>query len=123
MTGLIDAIDTAASGDTISLAAGCTYTLTIVNNDTGYGLNGLPVIDKTLTIEGSGATIERSYVDGMPEFRILHVGAGGDLSLNDLTISNGFLGSWYGGGIYNEGILTIANSTISGNVANDGGGI
>ena len=45
------------------------------------------------------------------------------LNLNELTIADGSIyGS--GGGIYNQGTLTVNNSTFSGNTANlYGGGI
>lgn len=42
------------------------------------------------------------------------------VSLNGLTIANGR--GAYGGGIYNEGTLTVSNSTFSGNTASHGGG-
>ena len=76
--------------DTITLALGCTYTLTTTNN----GNNGLPSITTTITINGNGATIQRDLSftcpDGTnPEFRIFHVAGSGDLTLKDLTVSNG----------------------------------
>src|SRR5438128_2374981 len=98
--------------DTISLAAGCIYTLTAADN----GSNGLPVVTSTITIDGNGATITRD--SGAPSFRIFDVAAvGGDLSLDSLTASNGDLFSGNGGGILNEGTLTLTASTLSGNRA------
>ena len=44
----------AESGDTLVLAAGCTYTFTVANNF-WYGPNALPAIQSTMTIEGNGA--------------------------------------------------------------------
>jgi hypothetical protein len=85
-----------AGADTINLAAGSTYTLTDKDPDGGPdGLTGLPSITSQITINGNGATIQRdpSYAcpedDGSSDFRIFHVGSGGNLTLNDLTVSNG----------------------------------
>ena len=61
-------------------------TLTAVNNIT-YGSNGLPVMTSAITIEGNGNTISRQ--SGSPDFRILAVGSGGNLTLNSATISGG----------------------------------
>jgi hypothetical protein len=126
---LIAAINTAnASGEanTITLEAG-TYTLTAVNNNTG-GPNGLPVITSPfpLTIQGAGAevtSIDRSA--SAPPFRIFLVEDTGTLTLNGLTIRGGAVPSdANGGGINNAGMLTIRNSTITGNTAGFvGGGI
>src|SRR6266508_147517 len=68
--GLIAAINTtnSAGADTITLAAGCTYTLTAVNNNGVNGPNGLPVLAGALTINGNGATIARSAAVGTPQF-------------------------------------------------------
>jgi len=112
---LIAAISTAngnGEDDVINLAAGCTYTLTAVDNDTD-GPNGLPSIYTKITINGNGATITRSSAS---DFRIFHLGYNGHLILNDLTITNGRtpLGD-DGGGIYSFGTVIITNSTISGN--------
>jgi hypothetical protein len=131
VTALINAINTAngnAEADTINLAAGGTYTLTAVDNDTD-GPNGLSSIaddgaGNGITINGNGATIQRSSAGGTPDFRILHVAPGGDLTLNDVTITNGDPGANSGGGIYNEGTLKLENVTVKDNDAGgDGGGI
>jgi uncharacterized repeat protein (TIGR01451 family) len=120
--------------DTITLAAN--ITLTAVDNTTD-GRNGLPSITSAITIEGNGFTIQRDPAyntcgptpgNAAQDFRILHVSAGGNLSLYNVTIANGCANIALpsnGGGIYNVGgtITTIANSTFSGNQANGGGGI
>lgn len=111
---LIAAITTATSGDTLDLTEGCTYSLTMAHN-TNNGDNGLPVIDKTLTINGNNAIIERSANSGTPQFRIFKVLSAGNLTLNSITVRNGY-GYGQGGGIDNAGTLTINNSTITGNL-------
>jgi hypothetical protein len=125
-SNLINAINTAngnEGADTIDLMGVCIYTLTAIDNYTD-GPNGLPSVTSEITINGNGATIERSSGgDTPPQFRIFHVASGGNLTLTDLTITNGDAGSNHGGSIYNQGTLNIGNSTLSGNTANFGGGI
>jgi hypothetical protein len=129
VNNLINAISSAASGDFLSLTEGCIYTLTAANNsDPILGDNGLPVITKTLTIKGNGATITRAQ--GAPKFRIFQVAHnGGDLTISDLTVDNGDTSgsetdfkAGVGGGIFNLGTLKVTNSTFSRNHASFGGG-
>ncbi len=127
-TELINAINVANStggADTLDLAADCTYTLTEVDNDTD-GSNGLPSITSDITINGNGATIERSRASGTPDFRIFHVTVARDLTLNELTVQNG-RASEGGGGIYcRHCSLNIDSSIIKDNFCpyrGSGGGI
>ena len=105
---------TAGSGtDILVLPAGSTHTLTTVNNGT-YGANGLPVVTSAITIDGNGSTITRD--PGAPPFRILEVRPSGNLTLEETTVTGGVT-YLDGGGIsnYEGGILTLTNSTVSGN--------
>jgi hypothetical protein len=115
--------------DTIDLAAGCTYTITDVDNDT-LGPNGLPSVTSTIIIRGHGAIIERSTATGIPPFRLMHVAEDtGDLTLTDLTLRGGHLPpnanfrAVHGGAIRSLGALTLSNVTVSGNTAPRGGGL
>jgi hypothetical protein len=122
----LNGANTNGGTNTITLAAG-TYTLRDVDNTTD-GPNGLPSITSTLTITGAGAdttTIERqaSGSPTPPQFRLLHVAATGSLTLNGLTLRGGGGLGLFGGGIYNVGILTLTNSTLTANTAYSGGGI
>jgi hypothetical protein len=124
---LISAIADANKSDTATTICltESTYNLTEVNNETD-GSNGLPSITSDITIIGNGATITRDLE--APAFRILHVTARGSLTLEDVTLSNGYadgtIDSGDGGAIRSRGTLTINHSTISENSAgNDGGGI
>jgi hypothetical protein len=117
---LITAINMAnANGDanTITLKAG-TYTLTAVDNNTD-GPNGLPAITSVLTIKGTRAAttiLERDT--SAPAFRILNVAATGKLTLQRLTLRNGFTGVFEGGGIFNNsGTLTLIDSILNRNSA------
>jgi hypothetical protein len=84
-----------------------------------------------MTLNGNGATIERSTVDSTPPFRLLHVAATGDLTVQNLTLRGGstsaalnlLFPSNAGGGLLSRGTLTLTQSTISGNNAFVGGGL
>ena len=77
-------------------------------------------IEANTVIDGSGQTVS---ISGNQATRVFFVIPEIALNLNELTIADGsFYGS--GGGIYNQGTLTVNNSTFSGNTANlYGGGI
>jgi hypothetical protein len=122
---LVNAINTAngaPAADTLELSAGCNYTLTAINNDDpNHGPNGLPVITTDITLNGYGATIGRSAAGGTPNFRIFQINNGGALHLKRLTVSNGYVNHLFGGGFYNLGWLSIANSTVSGHRSHGAG--
>jgi predicted outer membrane repeat protein len=118
-------ITAAHKGDTIVFAPsldGQTITLT----------RGELLINKDLTIAGPGAGA--LTVSGNNASRVFDV-AGGTVTLSGLTISNGLAPvkgptAGYGGGIFNQGTLTVSNSTLlsnsTSNVAGgngEGGGI
>jgi hypothetical protein len=77
----------------------------------------LPDITSEIILEGNGPTL-----DGNNSFRVLNVQPTGNLTLNNATITGGYT-SERGGGIFNQGTLTVNNSTLSSNVAKLGGGI
>jgi CSLREA domain-containing protein len=73
-----------------------------------------------LTIDGTGQTVT---ISGNGLYQVLSIDASAVLTLDTLTIANGW-SFFFGGGIFNEGSLTIENSTLSGNSSSDfGGGI
>ncbi len=106
--------------DTVDLG-GNTFTLTAVHSLQ----SGLPVIaddgaGHALTIQNG--TIERDAA--APAFRIIRVNPGGELILANSTISGGLAnnsGSGHGGGIYNRGTVTVSESTVAGNTASSSG--
>ena len=93
------------------------------------GSNGLPSVTGEITINGNGATIERSSDGGTPDFRIVHIDGAGNLMLNNLSVTGGVATGVppanRGGGILNSGgTVTLTDSTVSGNSASElGGGI
>ena len=109
-----------SAADVIILAAG---TYSVANSYASYsGGTGLPQITSTITIEGNGATIDRS---GAAVYRLFAVSSTGNLTLNDLMLTDGAMTSDVGGGaIYNDGgTLTINDSFLSGhNATNSQGG-
>ncbi|MGH6689898.1 MAG: choice-of-anchor Q domain-containing protein [Gammaproteobacteria bacterium] len=134
VAGLIAAITTAnANGqaNVIDLAPGGTYTLTAVDNTHfSTGPSGLPWITGRIILNGNGATIERSTAAGTPDFRIFAIAAGGDLTLSEVTIRGGRAASGApgfpggGGGVrIDMGVLLLMNSTVTGNFADEGGGV
>jgi len=104
----------AAGGGTIDLAPGCTYHLTSADN----GENGLPVVTARIGVNGNGATIAGNKTS----FRIFEVdGPGGNLSLQNLTITGG--SADIGGGIENAGgTVTLNHTQVTGNTATQAGG-
>ena len=107
-------------------------------------MTGELVIDKNLTITGSGANL--LAVDGNGFFIVFSINSGVEVSISGLTIAHGNGGGIWsngsgsltiinstlsdnaggtlgGGGIHNEyGSLTIVSSTLSGNIGIDEGG-
>lgn len=128
--GLKNAINTAnANGedDTIQLAANGIYTLTVTDN----GVNGLPQIGADgghkLSILGNGSTIQRSAVTGTPSFRLFYINSLSNVSISDLTITNGGFGM-NGAAIYINGetgntIVTLVRAVLFDNYGYYGGAI
>ena len=75
---LARAVSRAASGATLNLADGCTYVLTAA----------LPTVAQDLTINGNGATLQRSTAARTHAFTILTITAG-TVTLNQLSFTNG----------------------------------
>ena len=100
----------AAGADTINFSVSGTITLT----------SALPAISQALTIDGPGA--ESLTVSGNNLYRVLYINDGVSVTISGVTIANGYA-SW-GGGIFNDGTLTVDSSTFSNNRASSyGGGI
>ena len=112
---LREAIASAASGDTVSFAAGVTGTIVLTSGELG--------IDKDLTISGTGAS--KLAVDGNANSRVFVVYSSKTVNLSGLTVRNGKVSAGNGGGIHNSGTLTLSGVEVSDNavIDYDGGGI
>jgi len=115
---------------TITLAPNTTFDLIKANNTTN-GANGLPVIGGTsavnLHILANGDTIGRAGTTSTKAFRLFDVAQGASLTLDNVTLRNGYASgsgtAGIGGAIYNQGTLIINDSNLSGNRAVDNSGI
>jgi len=134
---LRQALADANDGDTIDFAITGTITLS----------SGELLVDKSITISGSGA--DNVAVDGNSKSRVLHVGSGTTVAISGLTVAHGnptdpsddgsgiyndyatlalnncaiSNNAGVGGGVANDhGMLTMSDCTISGNYTGDRGG-
>jgi hypothetical protein len=97
------AVSQAATGDTIEVVG------TIEDNFT------VPSTISTLTISGDEApAASPAVLDGAGSGTVVTVANGSNVTLNYLTVQNGST-SGSGGGIENNGTLTVDNSTVTGN--------
>jgi hypothetical protein len=106
---LAAAITSAASGETLQLAARCRYALT----------TALPAISENLTIAGNGATLQRSTAAGAPRFAILTV-TSGNLAVSQLSFRNGYTGAisyQSGSATAAGGNIAVTGGTFTGNTA------
>lgn len=129
---LVDAI-TAANTD--SAVGNCTaghLTDTLLLSPTTYSLTAAPydldgatatpdIVTTIIISGGTGATIERS---GSAHYRLFHIGSAGNLTLQKVTVRNGNLsGNGNGGAIFNDNQLTLIDSALVANRADNGGAL
>src|SRR5918996_991585 len=103
------------SAAVISAGCGAGQLIQAINN-----ANGLPIITRSMTINGNGAKITRAPL--VPEFRFLYVlGGTANVTINDLTMSGG-AASNSGGAVFNDrATLTLNRVKLLGNSAGDWG--
>ena len=122
-SGSIDCL--AGSGaDVITLPSGIvTLTLGAAGEDDSAEGDLDLIAGSQISINGAAAA--NTIIDGNAIDRVFHLQPGAILNLSNLTVRNGNPGALEdGGGIYNDaGALTLTDSTISGNTAENGGGI
>ena len=114
----------ASAGDTLNVSGTFSWTDADETGDsstTGYTLG------KNLTIQGQGAgdTIVQAHsADDSADRRVFTISSGVTAEINDITIRYGKItgSSNYGGGIHNEGVLTVQRCAINYNRATGGGG-
>jgi hypothetical protein len=82
------------------------------------------IITKSITIIGADAA--STLIDGGNLDRVINISAGANVTISSVTVQNGAVYGQDGGGIHNQGALTLVNSRVSNNWANGtlgGGGI
>jgi hypothetical protein len=100
------AAPTTLDGDTLAIAAG-TYT------EAGITVN------KSLTLQGEDAAttiVQGAATQGTATDRVFTIASGVTVTLQALTIRYGHAAN-HGGGIGNDGTLTLINSTVRGKAA------
>lgn len=125
LVAAVAAANQAPEADVISLTPGATYTLTAPGENDGANSTALPSIKAAggpLTIDGNGATLERSTAPVTPYFRLLAVDQGATLRVEDLTVQGGHVPFSSGGGILNLGTLVLVGVTVQNNRAGGGYG-
>jgi hypothetical protein len=107
------AAPTTVDGDTVAIAAG-------VYTEPGITVN------KSLTLKGAGVSstiVQGAASRGTAPDRVFYIPRSVIVTLQALTIRYGHLENGFGGGLSNDGVLTITQSTIRGNTAPYGGGL
>jgi hypothetical protein len=105
-----------ASADTINLNG---QTVTLGDSFADYaGATGLPRVDTPMTLRNG--TITRT---GSNQFRLLQVGSTGNLTLRNVSLTNGGGATYAGQGALlnasSSSVVTIINSTLSGGVVSN----
>lgn len=95
--------------------------LAIPGRDEDAAATGDLDITGQLTIDG-GTSFE-SMIDGASLDRVFDVHAGADVTIRGLQIVNGDAAEGDGGGIWNQGTLTLDHVAVGSSTADDGGGI
>lgn len=79
-----------------------------------------PIVGVELQVEGGDFTIDGQDISGIRPFTIA---TDNTVTMQNITIIGGNADGLDGGGIANSGTLTVSNSTLNSNVANNGGAI
>ena len=108
-----------ANGDLTesALAVNGVYTITFGNEVTTITVTSALKIganafaDMALVIDGDG----KVTLSGNGTSQILNIAAGNDVTVNGITFTQGYSADAHGGAVYNDGKLTITDSTFTGN--------
>jgi hypothetical protein len=119
---IVDSNNTPGQNE-IDFVMGLTGTITLHS-----ALPDLSVTTGLTEIHGPGAstlTVARSSDPGTPAFRIFTIDAGVKATLDGVTIEGGYVYGYDtgGGGVRNDGTLTVSHSILDNNFASLGGGI
>jgi hypothetical protein len=100
-------ITNATDGDDVTFGDGVTGTINLTGT--------LPDLTHSISIEGPGPDQLTVRRDTGGNYRIFTVDSRATVHIAGLTISNGAIPFSYGGGILNDGTLTLTDCTVSGN--------
>jgi hypothetical protein len=123
LRGAIVTANAATGTDTITVPEG-TYTLTRAGAHEDAASTGDLDVTGDLTLTGAGARTT-SVAGGPAPFddRIFDNGLGAKTTITGLTITGGKPGGYEGGGVRNEGDLTLDGVAVKGNTSDYSGGI
>lgn len=86
-----------------------------------------PAANLQLTIEGDKTARTKRTINAnrssANEGGVIYIGSNANVTLDNLEVTGGYLSSYNGGGIRNDGELHIKNCDVTGNTAYCGGGI
>ena len=107
------------SGSDVILLAPGTYALSLTGSNEDAAFTGDLDVTGSVNLRGAGvdASIIAGVAAGEPD-RVFHVLGSGSLGLFNVTVRGGRCA--YGGGIFNDGTLIIADSRLQDNVASEG---
>lgn len=112
---LREALDVANDGDMIRFATNLAGSTVV--------LSGELVIDRNVTISGLG--VNQINISGNDASRVIYITSNATVTINDLTIRNGYrlvnAGQDGGGGILNDGSLTLTRVLVTDNRVVDNG--
>jgi hypothetical protein len=112
----------------IYLTGGLTYNLTADEADESEGLTGdLDISSRNNVLYIVSIGTQKATINALSNSdRVFAVGSDGQLSLQNLVVTGGFVSSYQaGGGIYvaSTGLLDLYNTTVTNNRSGSGGGI
>src|SRR5262245_53164208 len=120
-TYLLTMVDELTITNSLTITGGGASTTIIDGNKNVRSSQGvLAIVSGTVSI--SGVTIRNGRRIGSDD-RGGGIANQGTLTLTNSIVSGNSAGTFGGGGIYNNGTMRVANSTVSGNGTNEGGGI
>ncbi|MCA9195597.1 MAG: hypothetical protein KDB03_27685, partial [Planctomycetales bacterium] len=119
-TSLRDAVNAASSGDNIQFVSTLSGAIDVSPANGGQGVIS---INKSLLIQvafGNSIIVQGGTTTSDSNSQVFSISTGVTVTLDHLTIAYGFAA--LGGGIANQGTLTLSNSTLSGNSSSSKGG-
>lgn len=120
LRGAILAANALSGADTIILPVG-TYVLTIAGTGEDAAATGDLDVTGDLTLSGNSAT--DTTINGNGIDRVIQITSTVTVSLSNMTITGGSFAGGMGGGVFNQGNLSVSNVTLTGNSASEGGGL